>query len=149
MTDIYRTELDIPEKSKIVGWIIVSIGIAMILIAIGVSIHTSRELAKTKQRPWIQAQNGNISQKQLSAKNTSNQNRALRKGKIARAFLLWVLLALGLLIAFALIAALSHRLANKIRFATSKKITKTTYSDAWAESGRQFKLPENNDKNNI
>ncbi len=144
MTDIYRKELDIPEKSKIIGWLIVCVGIAMILTAIGVYFHTSRELAKIKQRPWIQS----ADTKTKSQKPTSNippKMLSEHKNKIARAFLLWVLLALGLLIAFALIAALSHRLANRVRLMRSTKSLKTSYSDAWAQAGKRFKLPQNDD----
>ncbi len=148
MTDIYRKELDIPEKSKAIGWIVVSIGVAMILIAIGISMHTSYELAKIKQKPWLDSNSKNMPKANSNVPSaTLSKMPAVRKNKIARAFLLWVLLALGLLIAFALIAALSHRLANRVKFLASKKAIKTEYSDAWQQAGMNFELSDETNKN--
>ncbi len=143
MADIYRRELDIPEKSRTIGWVILSVGAIMIVIAIGVSIHTSYELAKIKQMPW--QQNSAASTKPTaSAKRLSPDKRTL----LTRAFLLWVLVALGLILVFALIAAVSHRLANRLRIPPSKRRHKTDYYDAWTESGKRFQLPEDSDNGN-
>jgi len=143
MADIYHRELDIPEKSKTIGWVIVSVGIIMILLAIGVSIRTSYQLAKVKQRPWTQT-----SAQQPITTAPVKTLLPTKRNQLTRAFLLWVLLTLGLLLVFALIAAISHRLANRLRIMTSKKSSKTRYYDAWTESGKRFHLSDKSDDAN-
>jgi hypothetical protein len=135
MTDIYRQELDIPDKPKPFGWFLLALGGVMLLFAVffffqelreGERYNLLRPVVKTTSAPAITP---------ISAE----------KAKLARAKagkLFWiVVLALVLVMAFILAVTVSHRIAQHLRAQSDKKISKTTYSDPWKEAGERMKTP--------
>jgi len=146
MTDIYRQELAIPEKRKTFGWMLLLGGSIMVVIAIVLFYHEASLLKKFQVRPWEQSQ-VNAAKPEKLGKTTERgilQQKLLNRTQP----LFWiVIMSVGLLAAFILVAGLNHRLAGHLKNSLGRKREKTTLGDPWKEAGEKFKLePDENER---
>lgn len=140
MTDIYRQELAIPEKRKMVGWMLLFGGGVMVIIAIVLFFQEASLLKKFSVRPWEQPQ--------VSQANAVKPNGDIRQQLLNRTQpLFWIIaMSLGLFVAFILVASLNHRLAGHLKNSLGRKKVKTVLGDPWKEAGEKFKLDEESDR---
>ncbi len=141
MADIYRHELEIQEKSKAAGLILLGVGGLMLLIAVGMFFNTSRQMARVRERPWEQAP-GKVSVSSDNEMEIGGRDR----GYVNRVFLLWALFALLSLMMFFLVATLIHRFAQHLRSMNDKSNAKSKpkppYSDPWKESAEKIQVDD-------
>jgi uncharacterized membrane protein len=136
MTDIYRQELAIPEKRKMVGWMLLFGGGVMVIIAVVLFFQEASLLKKFSVRPWEQPQVQDV--------KAIDQNGNTRQQLLNRTQpLFWIIaISLGLFVAFILVASLNHRLAGHVKNSLERKKSKTILGDPWKEAGEKFKLDE-------
>jgi hypothetical protein len=138
MTDIYRQELAIPEKRRVFGWLLLLGGAVMVMIAIGLFYQEASMLQKFDVRPWELTQKDDAKSTGASTQNVTSQKQQF----ISRAQpLFWiVVMSLGMILVFILVASLNHRLAGHLKASLGRKRDKTVLGDPWKESGEKFKL---------
>jgi uncharacterized membrane protein YhaH (DUF805 family) len=136
MTDLYRQELDIPDKPKPFGWFLLILGAIMVIIAGVFFYQEALEREKFLARPVIvQPRTAPAAPQLLTPEKTKAAREKARK-------LIWaVAVALGLVFVFVLAAVFSHRIALHFRRMTDKPLPKTTFSDPWKESAERMKIP--------
>jgi hypothetical protein len=131
MTNLYRHELDIPEKSKTVGWLFLLMGLILLCISLFIfhqeRIEFGRELIVKNTNPTTTS----------PAPSKFTKDVAMLKERV-RPYVLWVGAAIFLLAMFILIVTFSHRFAVHLR-SGRKEISKTTITDPWQESGKRFR----------
>jgi len=141
MIDLYRQELDIPEKPRTIGWLFLAIGGMMMLIAVWIFFQEAKEGATYRAPAW-----NNVSP--TAGPNTpapSQEKIELARAK-ARKYIWTVLFAFAVLLGFILILAVNHRFARYLRSQDDKPNPKTTITDPWKESARRIKVDPDEDR---
>jgi len=134
MAGIYDRELDIPQKPRTLGWLLLIAGVVMMVLAVGSYVYYNKQMAKIHERPW----------EPETKSDSANATEMPEDGNVQkyRGLLGWTLFAVGGLFAFVLVATVSHRFAVRLRSALDKKAPKTKEYDPWREAGRRMKVPD-------
>jgi hypothetical protein len=133
MTDLYKHELQIPQKSRTLGWGVILSGSAMVVLAGTLYLYHSKRPTLPEGSPTVTSQPARTADEASSRIETARQ---------AARPLVWVtLVAVGLLFVFVLLAGISHRMAKRFRTMTEQRRPKTTYRDPWQESAKRLETP--------
>ncbi len=136
MTDLYRQELDIPDKPKPFGWFLLVLGAVMVIIAVVFYYQEAQERERFLAKPVVQRPNSSPAASQTL---TPEKTKAARDK--ARNLFWGVIVAMSLVFVFVLAAIFSHRIAIHLRKMADKPLPKTAWSDPWKESAERMKIP--------
>jgi len=139
MSAVYRGDLDIPEKPRRVGWIMVGVGLITVVIAVGIYVQRVQQTSRLADL----GSRGSTSAPPTAANvqvDLVQQNRKV-------VMLTWAtILLLGAMFALILVATVSHRLGMRFRDEAGKKTKKTAYSDPWQQAGQRINVPDDLDE---
>ncbi|MFA5864421.1 MAG: hypothetical protein WC975_07010 [Phycisphaerae bacterium] len=134
MTDIFRQELDIPEKTRTFGWLLLAIGGILFLLAVYFFAQESQLIQRYEAKP-IDKQ---ITTAPAKATTHTNLSELVR----AQQYLSMVIMAFGIVMAFVIVITVSHRIAQHLRARPGKPPAKTPFTDPWKESADRIKIDQ-------
>jgi len=138
MSDLFRQELDIPEKPRTFGWVLLGLGAVMVIIAVFIFLKDARELAGYQARQELKMPVTTTTSPYVLSTQEVIPHAARRK---AEQLLAIVVVTVALLMTFIVFATINHRLARLFRPEPDRTRKKTTFIDPWEESGRRFQTP--------
>jgi hypothetical protein len=136
MTDIYRQELDIPEKRTAFGWLLLAMGGVMIFIAIIIFLQEAKYDDLINRRSWSGPARTTSSPAAVSA----DPGRVKEARERAKRLLFMVVIAFALVMVFVIVAIASHRAAERLKAIHDTPPKKTPFSDPWKEAGKRLQI---------